>query len=120
MKPKRINRNKKPQIKPRDQYTVSNDAVIADVDGDGAVDLTLTHMTKRNGEAFVEMQTVWYGIDPVLAEAFAAPYKPLLGKDLPVASFGQLVQHYRTLAQGTAKILDAGKFIAEGIGETAD
>lgn len=120
MKPKRINRNRKPQIKAGDRYTVSNAAVIADVDGDGAVDLTLTHMTKRNGEAFVEMQTVWYGIDPFLAEAFAESYKPLLGEDLPIANFGQLVKHYKTLTQGSAKIIDTGLALAEGIQEKAD
>lgn len=120
MRSKRIHRNRKPQIKPGDQYTVSNSVEITDVDGDGAVDLLITHVTNRNGEAFVEMQAVWYGIDPFLAEAFAKSYKPILGKDLPITNFGQLVKHYKILTQGSAKIIDTGLVLAEGINEKAD
>lgn len=116
----RTHRNRKPQIKAGDKYTVTNDVEIADVDGDGAVDLRLTHMTKRNGEAFFESQMVWYGIDPVIGESFAATYQPVLGKDLPIRNFGQLVKHWKLLAKGTEKVMDAGKLLAEGIGEAAD
>jgi hypothetical protein len=119
-KPTRTHRNRKPSIKAGDRYTVSNDVEIADVDGDGAVDLRLTHMTKRNGEAFFESQMVWYGIDPVIGEAFAATYQPVLGNDLPIRNFGQLVKHWKLLAKGTEKVTDAGKLLAEGIGEAAD
>lgn len=93
---------------------------LADVDGDGAVDLRLTHTTLRNGEAFYESQMVWYGIDPLIAEAFSATYKPLLGKNLPISNFGQLVKHWKTLAKGIEKITDAGAIIAGGIGEPED
>ena len=120
MKPKRVNRNKKPQIKPGDKYTVSNDVEIVDVDGDGAVDMRLTHMTKRNGDLFFEGKMVWYGIDLVIAEVFAATYQPLRGEDVSIKNFGQLVKHFKILVKGTEKITDAGAMMAEGIGEAAD
>lgn len=119
-KPMRTHRNRKASIRPGDEYTVSNGVEIADVDGDGAVDLRLTHMTKRNGEAFYESQMVWYGVDPVIAESFAATCRPLQGDNLPVQNFGHLVKHWKTLAKGIEKITDVGGMLANGIGETAD
>jgi len=119
-KPQRTHRNRKPEIKAGDKYTVSNDVEIADVDGDGAVDLRLTHMTKRNGEAFFESQMVWYGIDPVIGEEFAATYQTVIGTDIPLKNFGQLVRHWKMLAKGTEKITDAGAIMAGDLGEGDD
>jgi hypothetical protein len=116
-KPKRVNRNKKPQIKAGDTYTVTNAVELADVDNDGAMDLSLTHMTKRNGEAFFEAQQVWYGIDPMIAESFQATYADAIGEDKPIKNFGQLVKHWKMLSKGTEKITDAGAMMAEGLGE---
>ena len=116
----RVNRNKKPQIKAGDKYAVSTNVELVDVDGDGAVDMTLTQVTTRNGDLFFESRMVWYGIDPVIAEAFAETFKSELGTDIPVKNFGQLVKHFKMLVKGTEKITDVGAIMAEGLGEAAD
>lgn len=113
----RIHRNKKSEIIKGSKYTVTNTIESVDVDGDEVIDLRVTHLTKRDGEAFYESQSVWYGIDAKLANEFISTLKPLVMTDIPMKNFGALVKHWKQLAKTLEKITEFGLSIAKKIGE---
>ena len=112
-----IHRNRKPEIVKGSKYTVTNTIKSVDLDGDGALDLHLTHLVKRDGEAFYESQSIWYGIDAKLADEYAKVLKPVIMTDVPMKNFGALVKDWKQLLKFMDKIIKSGLVIAKKIGE---
>lgn len=113
----RVHRNRKPELVKGSVYTVTNTIESVDVDGDDVLDLRLTHLTKRDSEAFYESQSVWYGIDAKLADEYAKALKPVVMTDVPMKNFGALVKHWKQLSKFMDKITESGLAIAKKLGE---
>lgn len=113
----RVHRNRKPEIVKGSIYTVTNTIEYVDVDGNEVLDLRLTHLVKRDGEAFYESQSIWYGIDAKLANKYAEALKPVVMTDVPMKNFGALVKHWKQLSKFMDKITESGLAIAKKLGE---
>lgn len=92
-----------------DSYVITSEVVVADVDGDGVADIAAVHKVTKNGEAFVDANVVWYGLDDDTTEAFVAALEEAGVVDDEVVEtdkFGVVAKSWKNLTKFLKKIND--------------
>ena len=120
-KVKRVKAQKKSRkdVKKGDLFVITNDAEVADVDGDGVADVTVKHTVTKNGEDFVDATIVWYGLGTEVADGFVLALEEagLVDEVLETNNFRRVGRVWKQTTEFFKKINKLADLKADELGE---